>query len=389
VQKPENLLRGMVRVEVTAAYPERFVNMCAANNIEFWDMERDGVTLRCSINHRSFGKLRELTPKYGFELRRLTRRGLPHFAKRMRRRVALILGIVMVVAAIRVASLFVWEISVVGNETVPTRDILTALDECGFRVGVFTLNVSSEKLANDMIMRIPELRWLAVNLNGSHADVLVRERVPKPELVDYKTPTSIIAAKSGVITRMTVLEGLPQTELGATVQAGDVLVSGVYASAGGTRNVHAQAVVEARTWYELSAQMTLTTTTKRYTGESKTYKNVIFGGKSKNLFGKTIAPAQYCDKMVTSKLVTLPGGVALPIEVVTTRYDVWEPVPARVQERGAELLLKDGLQNRLLASVGGGEVLTVDWETAINGDVMTVTLRAECREIIGTEQVIG
>ena len=45
-----NLLRGSVRVEVTGAFPERFLNLCAQEGLAFWDMEQpDSHTLRLTV----------------------------------------------------------------------------------------------------------------------------------------------------------------------------------------------------------------------------------------------------------------------------------------------------------------------------------------------------
>ena len=47
MQKLINFLRGSVRLEVTGAFPERFLNLCAQAGIGFWELEwPDGTTLR-------------------------------------------------------------------------------------------------------------------------------------------------------------------------------------------------------------------------------------------------------------------------------------------------------------------------------------------------------
>ena len=61
--------------------------------------------------------------------------------------------------------------------------------------------IKSEAISNDMLLKIPELSWIAVNISGSHADILVRERIPKPLIVDENAPTMVYAVKSGIITK--------------------------------------------------------------------------------------------------------------------------------------------------------------------------------------------
>ena len=38
--------------------------------------------------------------------------------------------------------------------------------------------------------------------------MIVRERVPKPQLIDSKTPSNVVATKAGVITKIEALQGV-------------------------------------------------------------------------------------------------------------------------------------------------------------------------------------
>lgn len=68
---------------------------------------------------------------------------------------------------------------------------------------------------------------MSVNLHGTRAEVLVREKLPTPELRDETTPAHVISAATGIITHMEVLEGQPSFQEGDTVLEGEVLISGV------------------------------------------------------------------------------------------------------------------------------------------------------------------
>jgi similar to stage IV sporulation protein len=313
--------------------------------------------------------------------------GVPFFLWRMRKRYFLLLGLVCCFLAIRVMGLFVWDIDVYGSETVPKARILETLRGLGVAPGAFSFGVKSEALANDMLLQIPELSWFAVNVRGSHADVLVRERVPKPRIVDETRPTMVYAAKSGVITKMSVLEGAPAAAAGDTVEKGDVLVSGVMVSrTGGRRLVHAMAEVTARTWYELSARTTLETAVKRYTGEVKERRALIIAGRRINLYFKGGILQSNYDKITLEKNVRLPGGVELPFAVVTERYEAYAPVKTFLGRDAAAELLKEGLMRRLNAELDGGEIASAAFEVTADGGAVTVTLRAECLEPIGAER---
>jgi similar to stage IV sporulation protein len=64
----------------------------------------------------------------------------------------------------------------------------------------------------------------------------------------------------------------------------------------------------------------------------------------------------------------------------------YEPVPSSLTKSEAEAILKSGLTARLRGEIGDGEILASDFETDEKNGVVTVTLRAECREQIARER---
>ena len=383
-QRLLSLARGIVRVEVACKYPERFLNICAANGVEFWGVVIDkGGTVGTYMRERGFRRLMELSSEHGFEVTHVSKIGAPSMWRKIRKRYVLIAGLALALILTRVVSLFVWEINVYGNEAVPTAKIMRALRLHGFEYGTFGPGVYSEELADKMILEIPELSWFAVNIRGSRAEVLVRERIPKPEIINVKAPAVVIAAKSGLITKMSVLEGTPLVSVGDTVEKGAVLVSGLLDSrSSGTRTVHALAEIEARTWYDLSSQMPLDATVKRYTGEEKRRHSLIILQNYINFsLNSGISWADY-DKITVEKNLTLPGDVVLPIKLVKDTYIQYTPLISQQIRGSAELVLKAGLNARLEAAIGGGTVNAVSWDVLEENGVLTVTLHAECVEQI-------
>ena len=393
-QRALNLIRGVVRVEVLCRYPERFINLCAANDISFWGMKQlDTGELHAFFMVADFRRLRELSSRNGFEVTRIMRRGAPVLVKRLRRRQVLVAGLVFMVLATWVTSLFVWDIRVSGNETVPRAVIMENLKSLGFTYGTLGFGVQSEQISEEMKLLVPELSWLAINIRGARAYVLVRERTPKPEVVNRKIPAMVVAAKSGIITRMSVLEGRPLVKIGATVEAGEILVSGIMeprinkqTANDPPRLTHALAEIEARTWYELSAQMPIETIVKRFTGERKRKSTLILAGKRINFyFNSSISWSNY-DKIISEETLQLPMGGSLPITLVTERYERYEPITTEQSRERVTQTLKQGLEQRLRDSVGEGSVNAISWATWESNGIMYVTLYAECLEQIAVSR---
>jgi similar to stage IV sporulation protein len=350
------MLRGFVWIEAVGAYPERLINLCALNGIQFWKVEWKSETcLRLRVFYRDFARVEELARRAMCELELLRRKGAPVFLLRFRKRYALFLGLALFFLAALVLSRFIIVVEVTGNVTVPTVEILRELDRAGVRPGVYGPAVDTGAIKNQILLAIEELSWLTVNITGSRAEVIVREREPKPEIVDESRPSNVIAAKSGIVTRMEVLAGEAQTEVGRTVLEGDLLVSGIYDLEGaqwsgislGSRYVHAMANIYARTWYTISAQTPLAGTGKDFTGREKTRYALLFGRQRINFYTNAGISFEDYDKIKEKNPFKLPGGIVFPVSVINERCREYRAVPVAVNRESAETLLRKKLRAQL------------------------------------------
>ncbi len=378
-----DMIRGTARLRVTGPRPERMLNIMAGEGIWFARTCRSGDSIDFTVLHHELKRVRRLAAQAYFETELLRHAGLPTIAHRVKRRFALYIIPPLCLLAVFVISLFIWEIEITGSETVSDAQLLSVLEENGVGIGTFGLTIDRELLRDKVIDSIPKISWMTVNVSGCKAEVIVRERVDRPETVDLKKPTDIIAARTGLICEMSVFEGLRKAEKGTTVLKGELLISGTMPSlAGRTRLVHSQGIVKARTWYEFSEKIPLEYISKRYTGETKTKKSLIIGNYRLNLYFNGGISLDACDKIIYKERLSLPGGMLLPIQIVTAEYREYIPETARMLPEDAEAILKNGLTKRLQEQTSG-EPLSLEFETAQNDDFITVTLRAECMEDIG------
>ena len=129
-------------------------------------------------------------------------------------------------------SAFIWDFEVTGNDTVPTESVLQALERCGVRVGTRGVGLDQDELRNRVLPLLPDVVYLAVNVRGCTAHVQVVERVRPPHLYRDSDVQNIVAARDGLITKIEALDGVTCAAVGETVQAGQVLLSGVADSPG-------------------------------------------------------------------------------------------------------------------------------------------------------------
>lgn len=392
-----NALRGKVELEAEGAFPERLLNLCAQRGVLFWNVEwLEPTRLRLTVTRQGSGPARALGEKVQCTVTPEGRSGVPFFLARFRRRYALLVGLALSLTAVCVLSQFILTVEVEGNQSVTTAEILTELRRQGLGVGAYGPGLDADEVGRRALMNLPGLSWLSVNLHGTRAEVLVRERSPSPTPRDETTPAHVVAAADGVLEEVEVLEGQALFREGQAVLAGEIVISGAvdlkepqYAAVdAGQRLVHARGEVWAVTHRTLAACIPLEAQVKVYTGEEERRWSLSLLGRSVNFFGKASISSSGYDKMTTTHILTLPGGREMPLVLVETEYRAYETAAAPVRADAARAMLEERLLERLTALIGAeSSVLSTAFSAEEEDGMLTVTLTAQCREQIGREAV--
>ncbi|MGM9618467.1 MAG: sporulation protein YqfD [Oscillospiraceae bacterium] len=381
-----HLAEGKVRVRVESAFPERVMNLMSSHGLRFWDVQwRSALEFSCTVSRKDYRRLRELTENLGCAVTAESRRGAPYFARRFRRRCALVASLALAVMALALGSFCIWDFEIEGETEVSDEEILRTLSQYGVRLGAFGLSIDSEELRNHVLLDLPELSWIAVNVSGFKAHVQVRPRLRTPEIVDAETPVNIVARCDGVVQKIEPLGGEAVVLPGTTVKEGDLLISGASDRGGAeVQLLAAMGRVEARTWYTLTAELPLTVREKCYTGEEKSTLSLCFGSRLIKIFGNS----SYCegeyDKITNRTKWDLFGLLSLPVSTVRESLRFYETEERAVPAAEAKAAGEELLQAYLATLLGeDGSVLAQLCTAEERSGVLRVTLRAECLEQIG------
>ena len=385
-----NFLRGMLLLEVTAPFPERFINLCAQGNIEFWAMEQvDEHTLRLTARRRHKKDILAIAQKLGCEVRLEGSRGLPDFLERFRARYAFLAGLCFALVAVLFLSRFVLTIEVTGNEQVPTAVILSQLRQLGVRQGVYGPALDRKQLAQEALVELPQLSFMAINLHGTRLEVIVREAVKAPERVDVAENIDLAAETDGLILKVEPELGDSLVQAGDTVAAGDILISGtvtmeppLYSDLPARYfQTHARGRVWARTWRTLTASIPLESLGKDYTGREKNCWSLVLFGQRIEIFGTTSISWPMYDKITTVRQS------ALPLALVRERFREYQAVTLELDREAAQTMVEGRLLEQLRALIGeDGTVSASRFTARVENGALEVTLQAECREEIAVEQ---
>ena len=380
-----NLAKGEVTGRVESGFPERVLNICAEYGIVFWDLRwASPVEFTFTMTRRDWKRLRRLSRRIDCDMTAVNWKGAPFFLGRIRRRYGLWVTLGACVALLFWGSFFIWDFQVEGNVNVSRQEILRALEKHGVGFGTYGLDVDSPELRNYILLDLPELSYIAVNVRGCRAEVQVRERTPAPVMVDRREPSNLVARRAGLVKKVQTIGGVACVIPGSAVTEGQILISGIEdTDTVGARVLAGMGKVEARTWYHLTASMPLTVLEKQYTGREKTGLSLIFGSRRIKFFSNSSIDGAEYDKIINRISLNLLG-VPLPVTVEAETWRFYEAVPtartAAQAEKAAEAILTAQLQEMVEPY---GEVKSTLCASRQKGDVLAVTLSAECLEEIG------
>lgn len=387
MEKLYDLARGTVRLEISGAEPERILNFCAQNGIEFWDTDpKADFAMQITIHAADYPLVQSQNGKNGIELRLVAAKGGKTITDSMKRRFVLCIGVGVCIVLLAISSFFVWRIDITGNDTISDGVILRALSECGLKNGVFWPALSSDEVRGDMLMKLPDIAWLSVNVHNSCVEVVIHERIAKPDIVNEAEYTDVKAAKSGYITKLSVLEGKALVSIGDTVSRGDTLISGTMDSeTAADRQVHAMGSVQARTWYEINAQTPMYESVKTEKGHSKTSLSLVFGKNLIKFSTDSRNNSASCAKINKLRYAALGEAFTLPVGIIKQETTEFTLQKQRIDENAATQRLKQNLLSELKRRIGDGSVSQTSFSVSKTDELLTVTLRAECIENIGVE----
>ena len=378
-------LAGKMEVEVTSAHIEGMLAAVTGSGIRIRDaVFADALTVRFGILRREFRSLQKLMEERGESLKILRRQGLYWSFTSLLRRPVLMAGMGLLLLMILYLPTRICFVQVEGNSALPENRILEAAEFCGIRFGASRREVRSEKVKNELLAALPELKWAGINTRGCVAVISVRERditeAPEAEC----QVASIAAARDGIILSCTATKGNLLCREGQAVRQGDILISG-YTDCGLTVTAtRAEGEILARTRREITAATPLTCLFRGAEG-SKTVKwSLILGKKRINFYkGSGIWDAT-CGKMYTEYHLTLPGGFQLPVTLVRETAVFRETAEGETDPEAAGAALtafaKDYLRRRMVA----GTVLDSDCVTWTEPGICYLTGEFSCTEMIGT-----
>ncbi len=305
--------------------------------------------------------------------------GIPSLIYRYRKRVGLLLGFLLASAMIWLSGKVIWCVRVEGNSTVPDKEIIDTLESLGCGVGDMYENIDFDRLHNSFLMECKDIAWIAVNMNGNHANVEVRE-TEKGEKEEEGGFYNIIASESGQIERIAEIEGKPVIQRFDTVVKGELLISGAisYKQETQSRFESAAGSVFAKVNRSFEVKVPVNREVRVYTGDKREENTVRFFKLRINLFRKCGISYELCDKITVYKQIHLFDTVPLPLYLHKTVYSEYSLKNTVLTEKEVRDLAIAEYRRRLTEVLGDAELISKSVTEDFDGEYFTVNCEIYC-----------
>lgn len=324
-------------------------------------------------------KLLRLLTSYHFTVDSVEYGGLPPYLWQFRKRVGLLLGLLASTVILGSGSLFLWQVRVVGCETISEEEVLALLADEGVEVGSYIPPIDAIVTAQEMILKDDRLAFVAVNIIGTRCEVQVTETAfPEGEPKDDR-PASLTAMYDGLIERIELYDGQVLVKPGEAVRAGQTLISGLCEMEEGRWRLTAAAgKVYAKVERTFTVEVPLTAELQRPSGEESIKRSLIFFKKSVKLFETSSILTPTYGTIESKDALTLPDGTPLPIAIATTRYIGYEKVTVRYTAAEAEAIASRQMETLVTGELAEAEILSLTRSVEHTANGVKLTWQVYC-----------
>lgn len=337
-------LWGYVDFSAEGRFPERLINLSARNGIRLWKLRGSEQEIRGCARESEVSALTAAAAKTQNNVMIIKRHGMPELVRKYRIRSGLLAGLVLAVIFCRYMSGFVWNIRCELPDTINEYEMRSLLSENGFSEGVNGKNCKVKDLINKVSLLDSRISWMAVNIQGSNADVRV-----SPNLADSidkkpKDVTGNLKSKAdGTVTRVIVRNGSAMIKAGDGIRKDQLLVSGVLEYNNGTTIVvDSEAKVFAKTARTVTLTLNKEQTVFQKTGQQAKKTQI-------RIFGTAIpmspvsTPVGHCTKTESNSQMTLLNGSRIPVLLESENWQAYEKKYTELNARQAKELLEKKL----------------------------------------------
>jgi similar to stage IV sporulation protein len=377
-------ITGTVDIRIIGADLAASLRSITKAGIELRQVQEEGpLSMLATVRRKDHRALKELLRRRGDQLEYRDKSGLYWLLRRFLSRPILVGGVGLLVVLSLYLPTMILFVEVEGNTTVPDAYIRESVAELGLGFGASRRGIRNEKLKNELLHKIPQLQWAGVNTYGCRAVIRVKEQPKEPVLQEKGSICSIVAVRDGVIRELTVKNGSKMCAVGQAVKAGQVLISGYNDCGICIRGTRAEGEVYAETRHDLSAVLPMKYDHKDKISHIEKKYSLRIGKKQINFSKGSGIYTTSCDKMYSVDYIMLPGGLTLPVALVTETTLYFDTSPIDLEEAAARDLADFVSDRYVTGQMTAGKIEQSRRNASVTEDLYRLSSDYVCVEMIG------
>lgn len=237
------LLRPGNYLQINGDRAERFINLCAKNNIRLEEIRRTDKYVYAYARGFCESRIKELAAKADTEVTIIEKSGLFYKFIHYRNRIAFFLMPFILLIVLFILSRYIWSVEITGNRFI-TNDILYSyLELQNWSYGCPISGMIPEDMERQMREDFPVITWVNVVIKGTCLRIDIKENEyaaagqPADTVHSPGRYRNIVSGEQGIVSSIITRSGIPLCREGDTVSQGQILVSGeipIYNNTGDT-----------------------------------------------------------------------------------------------------------------------------------------------------------
>ncbi len=379
------LLRGYVSFEVTGGFVERFINLCAHEKINIWDVNINKESLNACTLVKNYKRLKNVLKKSGCSVKLKSKFGLPFFINKHKSRIGLFIGIVFYILFSVIMNKFIWVVEVKGTNTVGKDEIISVTENLGLEPGKLSSLLNTVEISRQAVNHFnSRLMWMAINIKGSKAVIEVRDYIDEHKGSEFSDPCNIVADFDGMVLSVEVYHGDSEISAGNAVKKGDLLISGVIENRD-MSCVYYEARGKITAYHEVADIF-------KYSANNKIYKMTDINDMYSAHFLHIELPLKFSNNKSYTKKLSYDKNIScmeLKLPFGTTKTVLCNEETALADSKYNLLMAVDQYTNNFYDEHKNTNILNLQNQIKRKDDIFYISNKVKCIDFIGVQSPIN
>lgn len=378
-------LLGYVVFEGICPSPEHFMNLLAQRGLNTWNVRSSKNKLTGCIKASDYKYIKPIVYKSHSKIKIKEKHGLAFKLRPYKNRRGLLVGAVIFIAVLKIFSLFIWSIHINESTQIPQSEIYAALSDLGVYPGIKSSSIDSQVVEQQLMNKLTDIAWVAININGSVINVEIKDRIKPPEISIPGANSNLVASRPGQITKLEIYSGIAMVKPNDVVITDQILVSGIFEDdLGGINLSQSVGKVYASTLRELKQEVPMNKEVLIQNAPTINRKRINFFGLNIPVSLTSAPDSDY--QLDTQTFQAELFGTKLPISLLAESFTPVTRTSTVLTCDQSQAIAEEKLKTQEQNTFTDCTILNKTVKYQIEGDTYILTANYLCEENIAVEK---